>query len=317
MKIIVFGASGFIGSAVSAHLSDEGHEVIRAVGPRSETHEESFPIDISDFRSFPELRDLDAVVNCAGIAHRFGRVSADEFDRVNAQGARNVARFAVESEAKTLVHISSVLVYGNRASPDPIDEHCEPRPEDEYAQSKLLGEQAASDLCSDQNIRLVILRPAPVIGEGSRGNVRRLIRAIDRRRFIWLGEGSNRKSLVYVGDVARAVARSLEVSASESRFNLVTGTTTMKHIVSVIADRLGKNIPTFTIPGTIGHAAGLGAAAASFLITGLDRNRRTLESWLSDDVYSGDAFSTRFQFVPGTGIDDALRREVDDYLRNK
>ena len=117
MKILVTGANGFVGSRTSLYLEEIGHEVIRVSHSGSAGSDSTYQVDIGDDRSFDALEhlvDIDAVVNCAGIAHRFGRTSTDEFGRVNVRGVRNVIEFCSRKSIRRFVHLSSVLVYGSR-----------------------------------------------------------------------------------------------------------------------------------------------------------------------------------------------------------
>ena len=94
--------------------------------------------------------------------------------------------FAVGQGAKHFLLFSSTLVYGRRSGAVPITEEDECRPLDAYGRSKLEGENAAKRVCESAGIALTIFRPAPIIGEGSQGNFARLIRTIDKRRFVWV-----------------------------------------------------------------------------------------------------------------------------------
>ena len=148
------------------------------------------------------------------------------------------------------------------------------------------------------------------------GNVFRLIRAIDSRRFLWVGDGSNSKSLVYVGDFARAVALALESEVTRSVFNVVGDALRMADIVSIIADQLKISIPRIRVPSHIA-SLGLMALRRASVVPKFGRLHNTLYTWLGDGVFSGMAFGSRYGFVPGTSIEEGLRRQVDDYLQNK
>lgn len=313
MKILVTGANGFVGSRTCLHLEEAGHEVVRV----SHRGSSGYAADIGDpssFETLDHIEDIDTVVHCAGIAHRFGRVSKREFERVNVDGVRNVVEFCARKSVRRFVHLSSVLVYGNSFSAVPITEDHELNPQDDYSSSKLAGEQAATIACSMAGIDLVILRPVPIIGEGSRGNVSRLVRAIDRGRFIWIGNGENKKSFVYVGDVARAIEASLVTENQHSIFNVVGGDISVAELVRTISVSLGKPEARLHIPGSLARI-GLAFSRPASGFSLVRRYRRTLETWLAESVYSGEKFEAQ-GFVPRTNISDGLRLEVDAHLQH-
>lgn len=320
MRILVTGASGFVGSRTCSHLEAAGHEVVRTVNKdhsASSDNGSELAVDVSDSRSLSILRGIgaiDGVVHCAGIAHRFGKTSEEVFRRVNVDGVRNVAEAAVDLGATQFVHLSSVMVYG-RGAKHPIGEDHTPSPEDAYAFSKLKGEEAAEDILRGSSTILTILRPAPIIGEGSRGNISRLIRAIDNGRFRWVGSGRNRRSFVYVDDVARSIEFALESGETDGVFNVVGGAVSVSDLVRSISERLGKTVASFRIPESV---ARLGIVATSPFSADsiIGRYRRTLDTWMADGVYSGEALQS-LGFHAETSIQAALEIEVDHYIAQR
>jgi UDP-glucose 4-epimerase len=318
MRILVTGAAGFVGSRTCSHLEVAGHEIVRIVHARKTSLLNEYAVDSADpgtFTALDDIREIDAVVHCAGIAHRFGRTSRDEYWRVNVDGAKNITEFAVRKQVPHFIHLSSVLVYGRPTSSEPITESQTPAPDDDYSSSKLAGEIAVAEVCKGSDIRLTILRPVPIIGAGSRGNVARLIRAIARKRFIWIGDGRNKRSFVDVSDVAETIVSSLSDANVGGTFNVTGGTMTVREMVEDISELLGRSNPVRLVPHKIAKvAAALSKPLASLPMAG--RYHHTLETWLSDAVYSGEALK-KLGFLPATNVRDALRNEVKAYLGSK
>jgi nucleoside-diphosphate-sugar epimerase len=162
---------------------------------------------------------------------------------------------------------------------------------------------------------LTIFRPAPVMGKGSKGNFARLISAIDHGRFIWVGKGENLKSVVYVGDVAHAAAEVLNKGGEGTQiFNIAADPVRMKEIVNAIADKLGRRIPPLHLPSS---AARIAAATASLAGGRFKRVAAMLDTWLGDAVYANARLREVYGYTPGTPLDDAVRREVEYYLKHK
>ena len=309
MKVIVTGATGFVGRALTAEFESRGIETIAVGGPNSASA--AYSIDVGDgaqVRTLEVEKDVDAVIHAAGITHRFGRVSEAEFRRVNVAGVENVANVAAPIGAKHFLLLSSTLVYGRRKDTVPIAENNECHPFDIYGKSKLDGESAARKVCEAAGLDLTIFRPAPIMGEGSKGNFARLIRAIDRGRFIWVGKGDNLKSVVYVGDVARAAAAVLLKNRKGTEiFNIASDPVRMKDIVDTIAQRLGRKVPSLHLPpGPIQLASRMSGKLS-----------RMLDTWLGDDVYSNKKLQDAYGFTPDTPLDEAVGREVEYYLKHK
>ncbi len=318
MKILVTGASGFVGSRACSHLEAAGHDVIRVSHSQQTGFKNEYLLDVAEPEAFEKIEhigNIDAIVHCAGIAHRFGRTSKGEFWRVNVDGSRNIAEFAARKGVGRFIHLSSVLVYGTPISNQPVAEKENAAPEDDYAASKLAGEMAVSEVCGSAGIRLAILRPVPMIGEGSRGNVARLIRAIDRRRFVWIGDGRNERSFVYVDDVAAAIDTALSISEERRVLNVSGGEITVKEMVETISNQLGVGRSFSLLPYPAAQFATRVSRPLSRLPQ-VGRYYRTLETWLADAVYSGDAFKS-WGFKPTIDVREALRREVESYLASK
>jgi nucleoside-diphosphate-sugar epimerase len=309
MKVLVTGASGFVGKALLAEFNARGFETIAVGGPRSMDCD--YSVDVSDAAAIEQLAEqkgIDAIVHTAGIAHRFADVSDDEFRRVNVLGVENISGLVEKLGVKHFLLFSSTLVYGGRLDAGPINEADECRPFDAYGQSKLDGERAACSLCETAGVDLTIFRPAPIMGEGSSGNFARLIRAIDRRKFVWVGHGGNLKSVVYVADVARAAGEVMIKGGGGTQvFNIAADAVRMKDIVNAIAARLGRNVPAVHLP--------LSLVRAAFSISG--RLAATLDTWLSDDVYANDRLQDAYGFTPSTPLETAVAREVEYYLKHK
>lgn len=320
MKVLVTGASGFIGREIVSELSDLNFEVIKAAGKKSKA-KDFYKLNIAereDLRILEEVGAVDAIIHSAGLAHQFGKTSKEDFFAVNARGTEHVCETAVKLRAKHFILISSVSVYGHTHKKKyGIGENAECRPSGFYAESKLESERVARKVCGENEIPLTILRPSTVIGEGDCGNVARLIRLIDKKRFIWIGKGENSKSLVYKKDVARACAAVMSKKTQETEiFNVSAEPIRMKEIVSLIAENLGRKVPQFYLPDGV---------LRSFLQAGLKiRNAakmrnllETIEKWVAEDVYPADKLKRAYKFAPDVSAAEALRRETDWYKNEK
>ena len=327
-KILVTGASGFVGGALIKELKSAGNREVYGIVRKIEKFEseldpfmKTWAADISDYENLTplleNLQGIDTVVHTAGLAHRFGATSKEDFRRINVGGTKNICRLAKNIGAAHLVLISSVAVYGDHGDCE-IDESFECRPEGAYGESKLASEQAARELCEKNDLRLTILRPATIIGEGDPGNTSRLITIIDKKRFFWVGKGANKKSLIYKGDVARAILKTIEKSTAEcpAAYNLTATAISMSEIVGVISQTLQTKTPRFGVPESMARGC-LRMGESLKVGRRLGTLQKNLEKWLSDDVFSGRKFSEAFDFEPETSIREALARQVEFYMEQR
>lgn len=327
MRVLVTGANGFIGKTIVSELRASGHQVVQVGSPRSGNSLENFEneinysIDLTDLDEVNSLKTagiIDVVIHCAGLAHQFRVISKEQFWKVNVSGTENICKLATEISARHFILISSVAVYGKFTRDNSeYDEFIAPKPIGNYSESKYESELVARKICGESNIPLTILRPSTVIGEGDPGNVARLIRAIDKRRFFWLGRGENSKSFIYKKDVAIACLALLDRSDAETAiFNLSAKPIKMRRFVSFIEDALKKKAPPIYFPIRIvrmmlrtGKWAGLDQKLRSL--------NETVEKWVCDDVYLADNIKENADFEPSTSIRTAIGLEVAWYLQNK
>ena len=190
------------------------------------------------------------------------------------------------------------------------------RPAGPYADSQWQAEQRASEIARGTDMMLTVLRMATAYGEDDPGNVVRLIRAIDRGRFVWIGAGTNKKSLIHREDVARACITALaRREGGVQVYNVSTPPHTMREVVGAIASALGRRPPRWRVPGALVRS--LTGAAACVTPAGfrLRAVHGTVTKWLANDVYDAHKFNRTFGFETNIGIAEGMSREVNWYRR--
>jgi nucleoside-diphosphate-sugar epimerase len=313
--LMVTGASGFLGSEILRLALASGWKVRALVrNPKWKVDGvETVRGDITDLKMLCKAcEDVSVVVHSAGLAHIFAPEAkdVDRFLAVNEAGTANVVAAATESGVPKVVLVSSVSVYGNHAGEE-CDETAPCNPRGPYAMSKWLGEQHAIELImADALGSLTILRLATIYGEGDRGNVSKLIGALESGRFVWPGNGLNRKSLIYKEDAARACLRAAEGGVPGiDIFNVSAQSATMLEIVSTICQALGRPVPRLGIPHFILRAA----ISVSRGLGDPGQFGQRLEKFTRDDVYNSSKFETAFDFYPATSLLEGIRKTVGKY----
>ena len=210
MRVVVTGATGFIGQALGPALRARGHEVVAlergAIG------------DIAGFSGWGALlAGADAVVHLAALAHA-RKTDPLRLQAVNVDAAVALGNAAAAAGAR-MVFMSSAKVLGEETAAAAFDESSLPAPKDAYARIKVEAETA---LRSITGLTLTILRPPLVYGPGVKANFLALMRALARGWPLPLASIANRRSLIYVGNLAGAVAACLEKSAAAGKSYLVS-----------------------------------------------------------------------------------------------
>ena len=258
--VSIVGGAGFIGSRLTAALVSAGYTVrVVDLVPAPSVTFEWRQADVRDaLRLRRALHGSDIVYNLAAVHHDDVK-PATLYDQVNVAGARNVCAACEILRINTLVFTSSVAVYGNAPS-DAREEHA-PAPIDLYGRSKLHAERVHREWQSaDQQHRcLVIVRPTVVFGEGNRGNVYQILRMIAARRFVMIGDGTNRKSIAYVGNLSVFLARATDFAPGAHTFNYVDKPDlSMQAFADVVYRALEQRpITRLRIPYSVGYVAGL------------------------------------------------------------
>jgi nucleoside-diphosphate-sugar epimerase len=339
MRILVTGAGGFVGKDIVEEISrEEIFETIKLFSAKSgkkrevtetkEGRENNYFADIaneSEVSGLEKIGEIDAVIHCAGLAHQFGVVGREDFQKVNVLGTKNILLLAEKLKAVHFILISSVSVYGRQGNKKngnetrSIDESAECFAEGFYAESKLQSEFAAKEFCERKNIKLTVLRLATVIGEEDPGNFLRLIRTIDNKRFLWIGDGINYKSLIHRNDVARACLKILSAPEKGKKleiYNISAEPLQMKQIVEIISRELGRKVPSIRIPdGFLNFIFRINSRTLN--LKAVENLYKTVEKWLADDAYSGRNLEKDYGFKPALSAEEAIEREVRWYLEQK
>jgi len=266
-RIVITGASGFIGSHLVPALVAENLEIVCTQEPGVETPlagARSFSVDICTARGLSEsLAGAKVVVHLAARNHVLRETAGDplaEYRRVNVDGTRNVLRAAASSGVECFVHVSSIKAMGEGAEGILTEnDTCDPRTP--YGISKQESEEVVRNESRRSGMKYAILRLPMAYGPGNKGNLPRMIRWADRGLPFPLVQPENLRSMVYVGNVVAAVLAMLESIRSGKT---AQGTYIVKDekdystrmIYSSICRELGK-IPHFIpLPAAMGRLAG-------------------------------------------------------------
>jgi UDP-glucose 4-epimerase len=203
--IALTGATGFIGRHLVAELPRRGYRVRVLLRRPAELPDGATGAVIGDIASphnmAAALRDVDAVVHSAGLAHAMSGMPEDDYRAINTQGTLNLARAAERAHVKRFVFLSSIRAQTGPVSVTPLTETDKPRPTDAYGRSKLEAEQGLDTL----GIDWVALRPVLVYGPGVKGNMAALLRLAQSPWPLPVGALHARRSLLSLDNLASAI----------------------------------------------------------------------------------------------------------------
>lgn len=206
-RILVTGASGFVGRALVVHLASEGFEVRAASRrvvaiPSGGTIERVAIPDLSGRVDWtPLIRDVDAVVHLAGVAHR-DSVDEQIYDNVIHFATSRLAAACAAAHIRRLIFVSSIGAQTGSAADQVLTERDAPRPASAYDRAKLKAEEAVRM----SGCPYTILRPVLVYGPGVKGNMAKLMKLANSRWPLPFGGFQNRRSLLALGNLVDAIS---------------------------------------------------------------------------------------------------------------
>ncbi|MGQ7939354.1 UDP-glucose 4-epimerase family protein [Paraburkholderia sp. D1E] len=260
-RVLITGANGFVGNAVSRALLQRGDSVIGLVR-RPQTAADGvleWLFDANDFEGiderWPVATRCDAVIHLAARVHVMRDTTADPlaaYRLTNVTGTLRVAAAARHRGARRFVFVSSIKAVGEGHAAHPITEADEPAPTDPYGISKLEAERALIEYGRESGLEIVIVRPPLVYGPGVRANFLQLMSAIAKGIPLPLGSIAARRSLVFVDNLADALVHcTTDPRAAGETFHVTDGRDLS---VSELARALAKqlHVPGRLIPVPVG-----------------------------------------------------------------
>jgi len=263
MRVLVTGATGFIGRAVVRRLLEKGHEVIALV--RTPGKEKNLPEgtrvfhgDVMNPESLRRPLSLsDAVVHCAAIVD-YGLYPGELVQRVNLRGTLGLLGLARDTGIQRFLYVGSIAAYGTGKVRDGIRDETslETRPK-RFASPYELSKYRTAMAIIKHYPETILVMPGVVYGPGSQVDM--LLRLVTSGKFPFFIRGENRVPMVHIEDVADAIGIALE-KAPPGQYLCVSEVLSLQDLGLALARVSGKRRPIFLGQGILKFLAGPGPA---------------------------------------------------------
>jgi len=294
MKALITGVSGFIGRALASLLVENGWEIVGT--SRHPTSIKGVRWKNWDVGQQPDpslFVGVDVIFHLAGKAHAISENQQQEaeYDTINYGGTERLLHAANSENIRRVVYFSSVKAVGDVVGV--MDTSVQRSADTPYGRSKHKSERLLFE--SGLVPEPVVLRPSMVYGPTHKGNLPRMIRAINRGLFPPLPDNGNRRSMVHVNDVARAALLLATDSAANDRTYIVTDGHgySIRHIQQWIYDALQRPAPHWTLPlSLLKLAATIGDGIGTISGRKFPLNSDTLNKLIGDARYNSEPLQT-------------------------
>lgn len=244
MKILITGATGFIGKELVKRFDKDSIEILsRHVNP----HFITLNYSLEDLLVKTCVTNkYDVVIHLAALAHN--NYDLDELRKINVEATLTLARQLAEKGLKRFVFISSIGVNGNKTIDSAFNEFSAPKPYADYAISKYEAEIGLSKLSRELDFELVIIRPPLVYGENAPGNFKSLLNLASKGIPLPFGLVNNSRSFISVSNLCDFIALTASHPKAVGELFLVAddNNVSTKTLIKTIWE--AKKISSFLIP---------------------------------------------------------------------
>ena len=325
MRIVVTGATGFIGCQLAQILAGLGHDLVATGRAASEVEstrlarleKDGVRVEVGSLLdpgfAATLTKTCEIVIHLAAAQHE-GNVPDSYFRDINVSGTRHLLEAAIHAGARRFVYGSTIGVYG-AAGDQELTELTAPRPENIYATTKLEAEQLVS--AHSSQIETCIGRISETYGPGD-FRLLKLFRAIDRGAFVMLGSGENVRQVIYVDDLAACLLLAAEHPGAVGQTFVFAGTEVMttNTMVAQIAVALGRRPPRMRIPVWPFRAA---AAVLESTLRPLGiqppLTQRRLDFFTKSFLFSTAKYRQCLGFVPRVSFSEGAGATADWYRK--
>ena len=324
-NVLVTGGTGFIGH----HLINQLKRKDVSITVVSRSHEENeningntkyYRADLTEPESLKGIcQGIDTIFYLAGYAHDVKKRGECKrlHNRVTVEGTQALLNQALTSGVETIVFASSVKAMGE-GNASCIDETVIPEPETDYGRARLQAEEILLEAGKRKNINVCCLRLPMVYGLGNKGNLPKMIKAINKRLFPPIPEFHNKRSMVHVDDVVQALLLAAIRPEANGKIYIVTDNKeySTRELYNLIQLAMGREIPGWVVPEWLLWAgARIGDLLGSIIRKPFPLNTDSLRKLSESAVYSCEKIQRELGYKPEHSLSDVLPGIVEESLR--
>lgn len=322
MRVLVTGATGFLGAYMTKELKDHGHEVFGTYRKGSDTSRlESIGVplrkfDLTDAKGMKEaVGGMDAVVHLAAYYTFTGK--KETYQRLNVDATSDLLDACSSEGVGRFIYCSSTEAMG--PTEGVADEDSSVRPQYDYGRSKVQAER----LVRDHAIPGTIIRPSGVYGPGNIDDISYwFITKYGRSmatKFV-IGSGKNLIQFVHAADVAQGFRLALENEGARSRTYIISGERAHSYdeVYAMLGDITGIPAPKRHIPSSVAKAM-IAPVQLINKMRGKDDflfRTSTVDSVTQDRSYSIERARNELGYSPRYDLRDGLAETVAWYRAN-
>jgi UDP-glucose 4-epimerase len=326
-RILVTGATGTVGPRVVQALRVAGYRV-RTLSLYNTTRQqwpgdvETRIGDVTDLDAVhAAVQGVDAVVHMAALLHIVNPPQSlrTKYKHVNVDGTSMVMQEALREGVRRVLLFSTIAVYGASVG-EILNEDSPTNPKSFYEQTKREAENIVLHaLESDGRHIGTVLRIGAIYGSRIKGNYRQLLKALAKGRFIPIGHGRNRRTIIYDKDVARAAVLALQHPGAGGKiYNVSDGEFhTMSEIIGAICIALGRKAPCLSLPiRPVRFAAGIVEDAARLVGRKSPITRAMIDKYAEDIAVDSRRIQKELGFVPKFDLAAGWKETVQKMRRS-
>jgi nucleoside-diphosphate-sugar epimerase len=328
MRLLVTGASGFIGGHLVGGLADGGYDVtalVRKGSDRRLLQELGIGMVYGDLEDPPSLleatKDKDAVIHLAAYYTLTGKRAF--YERINVEGTRSLLEACLKNGVKRFIYCSSTEAIGPSGHP-PAGEGSQPNPQNDYGRSKLKAEAIVKDYAA-KGLDYTILRPSGLYGPGNVNDVSYwFITGVCKNsiatRFI-VGSGESLVQFTHVSDAVKGfilVLENLGVSRNQIYNLCEEGASSYNEVYHILCRLCGRRPPRLHVPPWLAKLMIAPVEGVNRLLGREDFmwHLMTVDSVTSDRYYGIEKARRELSFSPAYTLETGLAETVDWYSKN-